>query len=166
MATPDIIILVCLIPAIIEGISKGFIVQVIGLASVIIGAWLAFHFSEPLCTWLTSILTGVSADILHVVLFAVILMVSIVILNLLGHLIRKVVKLALLGWLDRILGIALSLAKYILIIGLVIILFTSLNGIFEWVDEASLADTKVYAPVKDIAYKVFPYLKALIFHHQ
>ena len=166
MATPDIIILVCLIPAVIEGLSKGFIVQVIGLISVIIGAWLAFHFSEPLCTWLTTYLNGVSPDVLHVVLFTVILVVSMVVLNLLGRLVRKVVKLALLGWLDRILGLAFSLAKYILIIGLVIILFTSLNGIFEWVDESYLADTKVYAPVKDIAYKVFPYLKALIFHHQ
>ena len=48
MGTLDIILLICFIPALVRGIQKGFIEQVISLASIFIGAWMAYRFAEPL----------------------------------------------------------------------------------------------------------------------
>jgi hypothetical protein len=43
----DIIILICCVPALVQGFRKGFISQAVSLVSLVLGAWLAFKFSEP-----------------------------------------------------------------------------------------------------------------------
>ena len=52
MCILDIIILVCFVPAIVRGISKGFVSQAAALLALIAGVWIAFHFSDMLCSWL------------------------------------------------------------------------------------------------------------------
>ena len=52
MAILDIILLLCFVPAIVSGISKGFIKEVVDLAAVLLAAWAAFHFATPLAGWM------------------------------------------------------------------------------------------------------------------
>ena len=72
MNTLDIIILLCFVPALISGISKGFIEQAIALVSLVLGAWLAYRFSALVSSWLEPVLE-VSETALNVISFAAIL---------------------------------------------------------------------------------------------
>ena len=72
MSTPDIIILICFLPAIISGIMKGFIEQAVALVSLILGAWLAFKFSTVVSGWLQPYFE-VSETVLNVISFVVIM---------------------------------------------------------------------------------------------
>lgn len=162
MSTPDIIILICFIPAIIRGLQKGFIEQVIALVSIVVGAWLAFHFSSSISEWLQPYLE-LSGTVLNVVSFALIVIVVVLVLFLLGRMLTKIVKLVLLGWLDKLLGIVFSLLKAALLISLVIILFDTLNLKFEFIHQDILDDAVLYNPIKDLGYTIFPYLKSLLF---
>ena len=162
MSTPDIIILICFIPAIIRGLQKGFIEQVIALVSIVVGAWLAFHFSSSISEWLQPYLE-LSGTVLNVVSFALIVIVVVLVLFLLGRMLTKIVKLVLLGWLDKLLGIVFSLLKAALLISLVIILFDTLNLKFEFIHQDILDEAVLYNPIKDLGYTIFPYLKSLLF---
>ena len=62
-----------------------------------------------------------------------------------------------------ILGLIFSLLKAALVIGLVLVLFDTLNLKFSLVKPETLDQSVLYAPLRDAAYKVFPYLKALLF---
>ena len=159
----DIVIILCFIPAIITGIQKGFIAQVVSLVSLILGIWLAFHFSEMVCEWLQSYLPDVPASILNIVSFILILAVVAILLHLVGKLLLNLTKMISLGWADWILGIVFALLKAALVIGLVLILFDTLNLKFELVAQEKLDESVLYAPLRDAGYKVFPYLKALLF---
>ena len=57
MGTLDIILLICFIPAIVRGIQKGFVEQLVAIVSILLGAWLAFKFSTPLSTWAAGFIT-------------------------------------------------------------------------------------------------------------
>ena len=162
METLDIIILICFIPAIIRGLQKGFIEQAVALVSLILGAWLAFHFSSLVSGWLHPYL-DVSESVLNVISFALIVTVVVLLLFLLGKMLTGVVKLVLLGWLDRLLGLAFAILKAGLIIGLAIILFDTLNVKFEFVKPEVLDASVLYNPIKDMSYAIFPYLKELLF---
>ena len=162
METLDIIILICFIPAIIRGLQKGFIEQVVALVSLILGAWLAFHFSSLVSSWLHPYL-DVSESVLNVISFALIVIVVVLLLFLLGKMLTGVVKLVLLGWLDRLLGLVFAILKAGLIIGLAIILFDTLNLKFEFVKAEVLDASVLYNPIKDMSYAIFPYLKELLF---
>ena len=161
MNTVDIIILICFVPAIWQGISKGFIDQVVGIAALILGVWLAFRFSSAVGDWLAGYIT-VSPQIMSVISFAVVAIVVMIVLNLLGKLVTSLVKMATLGWLNRLLGLAFSLAKAVLIIGLIITVFEGLNNSFAIVPKESLESSTLYCGIRDICATVFPYLRSLV----
>ena len=161
MSTPDIIILICFLPAVISGIMKGFIEQAIALVSLILGAWLAFKFSTVVSGWLQPYFE-VSETVLNVISFAVIMVAVVLVLFVLSKILTGVTKLVMLGWLDRLLGLVFALLKAGLLIGIGIILFDTLNVKFEFVEEKVLDESVLYAPIRDIAYVVFPYLKELL----
>ena len=161
MSTPDIIILICFLPAIISGIMKGFIEQAIALVSLILGAWLAFKFSTVVSSWLQPYFE-VSETVLNVISFAVIMVAVVLVLFVLSKILTGVTKLVMLGWLDRLLGLVFALLKAGLLIGIAIILFDTLNVKFEFVEEKVLDESVLYAPIRDIAYVIFPYLKELL----
>ena len=93
--------------------------------------------------------------------FALILIVVSVIMTLLSKLIEALIHLIMLGWLNKLLGAVFSIAKYSLLIGMVILLFDSLNTSFDLVDKDTLNASILYNPLKEIADTVFPYLKSL-----
>lgn len=157
----DIIILICFIPAIVEGISKGFIRQVVDLASIILGAWAAFKFSNVLSEWLTPQIS-LSPNLVHVLSFAIIVIVVCLVLHLLGGIICKIFKMASLGWVNGLLGFVLSIFKAALIIGLVIMVFEGINAQWHLVAPEKFNDAVVYNAMKEFSLKVFPFLKSLI----
>ena len=161
MSTPDIIILICFLPAIISGITKGFIEQVIALVSLILGAWLAFKFSTVVSDWLKPYFE-VSETVMNVISFVVIMVAVVLVLFVLSKILTGMTKLVMLGWLDKLLGLVFALLKAGLIIGILIILFDTLNVKFEFVEEKVLDESVLYAPIRDIAYMIFPYLKELL----
>ena len=161
MSTPDIIILICFLPAIISGIMKGFIEQAVALVSLLLGAWLAFKFSTVVSGWLQPYFE-VSETVLNVISFAVIMVAVVLVLFVLSKILTGVTKLVMLGWLDRLLGLVFALLKAGLLIGIAIILFDTLNVKFEFVEEKVLDESVLYAPIRDIAYVIFPYLKELL----
>ena len=163
MCTLDIIILVCFLPAIVGGIHRGFISQVISLISLLLGVWLAFHFSDLACSWLKQYLTGVSETVLSIAGFMLVFVVVAILLFLVGRLLKGFTKMVALGWLDWVLGIVFALVKAAFIIGIVLILFDTLNLKFELAADDKIAESVLYAPIRDLAYKIFPYLKALLF---
>ena len=67
----------------------------------------------------------------------------------------------MLGWLNRLLGLVFALLKAALVLGLIVTLFDSLNGIFKIVDQETLDASFMYPGLKNFADMVFPYLKKL-----
>ena len=157
----DIIILICLIPAVVQGIRKGFISQAISIVSLVVGVWASARFANIVGDWISRYITA-SEQILKVVAFAIILVAVFVVLGLLGRLLEGVIKLIMLGWLNKLLGVVFSLIKSFLILGIVVLAFNSLNATFGFVKPEVLADSVLYPVVKGLADAVFPYLKSLL----
>lgn len=162
MNVVDIVILVCCIPAVVQGVCKGFIDQVIALLSVVLGAWLSFKFAEPVGDFLKEYI-DIAPAIIHIIAFALIMLLVVFGLKLAGNALEKIVKFVMLGWLDKILGIAFALIKAALVLGLVAILICNLRTTFQ-LDSWKIFDESVlFGPLKETASTVFPYLKELIF---
>ncbi len=157
----DIILLICFVPAVIQGFRKGFISQVIAIISIIAGVWLSVRFTTMVSEWLGQYIQG-SEQVLRIVAFALIFIAVAAALALVGKLIEGTIKLIMLGWLNRLLGVLFSLLKAGLIIGLVIMAFCSLNDTFKFVSEETLNSSVLFPPLKSLADSVFPYLKELL----
>ena len=157
----DAIILICLIPALIQGLRKGLISQAISIVSVIAGIWASARFADIVTTWVSQYITA-SEQVLKVIAFAIILVVVFLALGILGRLFESILKFAVLGWVNKLLGVAFPLLKAFLIIGLLIIVFSSLNGAFGRVKPEIIEESVLYEPVKSLADAVFPYIKNML----
>ncbi|MBO4625161.1 MAG: CvpA family protein [Bacteroidales bacterium] len=161
MNTLDIVILVLFIPGIVRGMSKGFIEQAISLVGIVLSVYLAFKFSGVACTWLKNYIT-VSETVLNVLGFAVVLVGVLLIVLFIAKLVTAAVEKASMGWLNKVLGLVFSIAVSALLIGLLIILFDTVNLKFGLVKSPVLQESLLYGALKDFGYFVFPYLKGLI----
>lgn len=162
MSILDVILLICFIPALIQGLKKGFISQVISIVSLIAGVWMSFEFSTAVSAWLAQYVEA-SEKLLKIASFAIIMIGVFIILGIVGKSLEGILKFVMLGWLNRLLGVVFAFIKTVLVIGIVIILFNSLNNSLNLVSEETLAQSVLYPPLKDMAYTIFPYLKEIFF---
>lgn len=163
MNTLDIVILALLVPCTAMGLVKGFISQAMGLVGLVLGVWLAFHFSELVCGWIKPYLGGISDSTMHILAFVLVLLVVILLLALVGRLIKGLFKFASLGWMDHLLGLIFGLCTAVLVIGLLISVFEAVNVHNDLVSAETLGKSKLYGPLRDLTYQIFPFLKALLF---
>lgn len=161
MNTLDIILLVLLIPGAIRGLIKGFLEQVVSIGGIFLGVYVAYKFSNPVCTWLGQYI-HMSETVLHLVGFILVLAGLMVLVVLLAKFLTKVLEMASLGWVNRALGVFFSLVVSALILSLLAVIFDTLNTRFALVNTAYLEDSLLYTPLKDLGYLVFPYLKSLL----
>ena len=157
----DIILLICFVPAIIQGLRKGFIAQAVSIISIVAGIWASARFADIVTEWISQYITA-SEQVLKLVAFAIILIVVFLVLAALGKMLEGVFRLVMLGWLNKLLGVVFALLKTVLIVGLLIIAFTSLNDTFKFVQESVLNESVLYPPLKKLAFEVFPYLKEIL----
>ena len=158
----DIVLLLLFIPGIIRGITKGFLEQAISLVGIIISAWIASTL-YPVVSQLLGSFIGASETVLNIIAFVLLLIIVLVALLLLSKLLTKIVEKATLGWLNRILGIVLSLFVTALTLGLLASMFDALNERFQIITESQiLSNSVMYSLLKDFADLVFPFLKDML----
>lgn len=161
MAIVDIVLLLCFVPAIVSGITKGFVRQLVEIAAILLGAWVAFHYSSLASIWLAQYIEA-EKIVLHVICFVVILLLVAGLLTLLGRLLTKVLNIVSLGWVNGLLGMVFGIIKVAIILGLLVLAFEALNSSFHILDADQLENAVVYGKLRDLGGDIFPKLKELI----
>ena len=156
----DIVLVLLFIPGIIRGLSKGFLEQAVSLAGVFASVWVAFHFADRLIPFL-AVHIPASEGILHLVAFLIILMVCIVLVLILANLLTRIVEMATLSWLNKVLGLVFGVLVTAIVLGLLIIIFDTLNARFNLTDSPLIKESLLYPLLRDGAAWVFPFLKDL-----
>ena len=161
MNTLDIFILILFVPGIVRGLSKGFVEQTLSLLGIILSVYMAYHYHGSVYTWLSAHFE-ISQTVLHIVGFAIVLAGVLIVILLLANRITAVVEKASLGWLNRSLGVVLSIVVTALVLSVIILLFNMVNVKFGLVKSPILQDSLLYGALKDLGNTIFPYLKGLV----
>ena len=122
----DIVIGVLLIAFGFGGWRKGIIIEVTTLLGLGLGLYGAFHFSDFTANKLVEYVE-IDPKYLHLISFIVTFIVLSVLVNLLGRLVAKLVKAINLGFIDKLGGFLVGLAKGLLICSLLVMLLNVLN---------------------------------------
>lgn len=122
----DIIIIVLLFVFGVAGWRKGIIIEAATLLGLGLGLYGAFHFSDytaqELVNWVE-----INPKYLGVISFIVTFIVVALVVNLIGRLLSKVVKNLNLGFIDRLGGFLVGLAKGVLLCSLMVMLINAFN---------------------------------------
>ena len=156
MSVIDIIILIAFAPAVYFGLKDGFIRQLAGLISLILGIYLAYSFSSMLMPFLSGLFAEVSVTTLKIISFVLILIATILVVSLLATIIEKLVRITMLGWLDKLLGFVFSLFKAALIIGLVIFIIDVADKKLNFLPKEFIDQSVLYPTIARLSNMVFP----------
>ncbi|MDD2292854.1 MAG: CvpA family protein [Bacteroidales bacterium] len=160
MGLIDIIIVICFLPALYFGIKNGLLKQIISLAVIFLGIWLSIRFADLVSTWILKYLE-ISKIWVNIISYIIIFSCVAIILSLVGKLMEKVIKVALLGWLNRLLGVILTIGIFALIISVTIYFIDSVNNLVEFIPEYKIEESKLYPFFLKTANSLFPVLKNL-----
>ena len=156
----DIIILLIIAASAIFGVFKGFVRQLVSIASLVLGIWCAGKFTGYLSTYIKDWLSlEMSQQTLHIILFIVIFILAVVIAHFLGKGIESIIKLTMMGWLNRILGFLFGAMKAIIILSVAVCAINWINGMFDIIPKDFLAESRGYGFLADFAKEFFPFLQ-------
>lgn len=160
MGIIDTVLLLCLIPAVIVGIYKGFVRQLIAFLVIYSGISLSLRFSDTVSAWILKYVT-VSEFWLKVISFVLIFVAVALVLAFMGNLLRKAVNVSMLGWLDRLLGACISVVITVALLSLLVHVVDAFNSTANFISEQTLSQSRLYPLLKDLSASVFPKLQSL-----
>ena len=158
MNTLDIILLATTGVAMLYGLKAGLVKQLTLGAGIFIGLLQATIFYQQAGTWINE-LSGWDSWICNTLGFTAILLAVAAVINIVGLILRWLLKIILLGWIDRILG-----ALFSMFIGIIIIAFgvKISNNLFpdnKITGQTSQEESLLYKEVADITFTIIEEVK-------
>jgi membrane protein required for colicin V production len=160
MGVVDIVIVCCFLPALYFGIKNGLVKQLVALAVIYFGIVLSLKFSVPAGNWVMEHL-HITEFWAKAVSFILIFFVVALVLSLFGRLVEKIIQISLLGWLNKLLGIVLSFAMFILLLSAIVYLVDSANNLLEFIPKEKLEESRFYGSLLQLSQEIFPRFKEL-----
>jgi membrane protein required for colicin V production len=154
----DIILALPLIWGIYRGFTKGLIISVASLLALVLGIYVAIHFSSFFGVYIDKWLHPDPKN-LKIFSFALTFVFVVIIVRLIGWGLDKLVKAVALGFVNRILGIAFNVMKWVLILSVLISIGDSSERTRKIINENTKDESYLYRPISKIAPFIFPYLK-------
>lgn len=135
MTILDIILLIIWVFFMFRGVRKGFFREIFSLAGVVAGFGIAYLYLDEVMAALGLRSPGI---LIRIGLFLAILVVVYFVVALAGVILSKIVKLLLLGFLDRFLGLVFGLLEGIVVSLVVVYLLSLFERGLGWVNSSSL----------------------------
>ena len=146
----DIVILVLIAISTFLGLRTGIIKAALSLVGVIVGVILAGHYYVPLSEQLSFIS---QAGVARTVAFAIILVGVIVLAAVLASLLKRVVSVVMLGWVNRLGGAVFGLAMGAIFCAAVLA---------TWVGFLGTGETIIQSIITPVLLDYFPVVLALL----
>ena len=151
----DIVLIGILILALIRGFIKGFIMQLAGLAALILGIYAAIHFSETIGRILE---TRISLDpvIIRWLSLGILFTLVVVAVHFLGKLVEKLAKITTLSFLNRVAGALFSGIKAVFIVAVLVTMLNVMDQKFHILPAGKMEKSVFYKPLSKIIPSLFP----------
>jgi membrane protein required for colicin V production len=149
----DYIILVILVLFVIQGYRKGIIISLASIAALVLGIYIAVHFSNYLDATLMEHLKP-SRKWLPILSFSITFILVVIVVMVVAKLTEKLVDVVGMGFFNHIGGAALGLVKGAILISILIFILNSADAKEKWLSAPDKKKSFFYSHVA----KVFPKL--------
>lgn len=154
MGILDIILGLLLLYGLIKGVKNGLVVELASLIALIAGLYGAIHFSYIIGEYLSKNMDW-SVSAMNTLAFILTFIIIILLVNLAAKLLTKIMDLAMLGLLNKLAGGIFGTLKIAVILGALLIFFDKGNNQLGFLKQESIAESKLYMPIKEIGSFVF-----------
>ncbi len=153
----DIILVILLLLAAVNGFRRGLISEVASLAALVLGVWGAIEFSYITSEFLTETM-GWEPGHLNIISFIITFIAIVILVHLVGSSLSKLVEAAMLGWANRITGLVFGVLKTAFILSILLLVFNKIDEEVHILSEETKMNSQLYEPIRKFAPSVFPFI--------
>ena len=158
MNTIDIVIAIPLLWFTYKGFSKGLIIELATLIALLLGIYIAGHFSDYTADFLREKM-DFHSKYMSIISFSTTFLGIVILVMLFGKSLEKVVDMLLLSFVNKITGALFGLIKAAFVMSILIYILTTFELENKIISQELQSKSFLYKPVKTIAPTVFPIIK-------
>lgn len=151
----DFILLIPIVWLCIRGFQKGLIIELASLIGIILGIIAAYYYAgyvQDLIKDYFSFKEHTSRIIAYILIFLAVMLV----VYLIGKMVEGVIDVIALGWLNKMLGAIIGLAKGIVLVGIILYIFEKTDTRQKVITPAVKEKSMFYHPLMELVHFVVP----------
>jgi membrane protein required for colicin V production len=152
----DIILIVPLLWFGFKGWKNGAVMEFIQLAAIVLGVFVASKFSHFLGNYFSF-----ESEYIGILYFSITFIAVVAMLFFAGYIITKFIKMIMLGWANRLLGIVFASAKTVLLMSVLIFYFNKIDNEETIFPKEKRDESLLFRPIEQVAPMVMPTLTEL-----
>lgn len=149
----DLIIIIPVVLFFIRGISRGFIMELASLAGLVIGILAAYYFSGYVQDFLKDYFTWKEQTV-KIAAYIIIFLFFYLIVYLIGKTIEKSIDMLAMGWLNKMLGAIIGLAKGIVLVCIILFIFEKADPNSKVIKPHVKEKSMFYQPIMQLVHFV------------
>ena len=153
----DIVLAIPILWFTFKGFRNGFVIELASLAALILGIFVALHFSFYAEDYLRENFE-VAENYLHIISFAITFIIVAVLIYLVGKIIHKLVNIIALGFLNRLAGGLFGLLKTAIVLSVIIYFFNGFDSDSSIIKSEVKENSYLYDPIESIVPLIIPRL--------
>ncbi len=151
----DFVIIVLLVFGLARGFTDGFVKELASLLALILGIWGAIKFSAFTAAKLYDYF-DMTGRYVGIIAFLITFIIIVIIIHFIGIAVDRFVDTISLGFLNRLLGLVFGVFKTALILSVIFVVFNAIDAKHHFLPRETIAQSKFYNPIADIAPMIFP----------
>ena len=153
----DLLSGILLLIAFINGYRKGLIMQLVGLATIVLAAIFGGRVAGRILPEITR-LTEMSTDVARVLSFVLAFALIAILLSFIGRLIQKFIDVVFLSFINRILGSVISTSTMLLLLSILLNLVLMLDKNKTFINREIREDSFFFGRVEAVVPAIVPYM--------
>lgn len=160
MSFLDSIIGILLAYAVFKGMRNGLFAEVASFLSLILGIYIAIHFSSLIKVIFEKFVKW-NPYTIQIIAFILTFIIVVLGVSYIGKVFTKIANFAYLGWLNKIGGGFFRALKTLLILSVIFSIFEKINYNHFLVKKETLAQSIFYHPIQKTTNSIFPSIEQL-----
>lgn len=140
-----------------KGFRNGLIIELASLAALILGVFVALHFSFYVEDFLRKQFE-MDETYLGIISFAITFIVVVLIVHLTGKIIHKVVNIIALGLLNRLAGGIFGILKAVIVLSVILYFVNMFDINSSYLKQEVKDDSHLYEPIQAIVPSIMPWV--------
>ena len=151
----DIIICIPLVWGFYKGITKGLVIELATIISLVVGIWAAMKFSE-LVSGFAKEHWGWDSKYLPVISFCIILLGVLILIYFIAKSLTRFIKAIAMAWLNKILGAVFGTLKFALLLSILFFVVNAIEKSYPIISTETKKNSLLYDPIAKLAPTFIP----------
>ena len=128
----------------IRGIVRGFVYELVTIVGLLLGYIISITYLSLFSGYLLSVFPSFSITVVNIISFFVLFVGTNLLLRLVAKIISKTLKIAMLGWLNRLLGGLLGVLKSIIIMSILVFVIDMIPFSSYLLEQFEIRNSELY----------------------